>query len=101
MNTTKEKNYLITNQNQILEGKVIERTKELQLQTDKTERLMLNILPQSIADRLKQGDREISDKYQNTTNILSDKGKSYDKLFELLIQHESFNLIYIDTSYNI
>ena len=72
LNTTKEKNYLITNQNQILEEKVIERTKELQLQTDKTERLMLNILPQSIADRLKQGDREISDKYQNTTILFSD-----------------------------
>ena len=72
LNTTKEKNYLITNQNQILEEKVIERTKELQLQTDKTERLMLNILPQSIADRLKEGDREISDKYQNTTILFSD-----------------------------
>jgi len=62
----------IEEQNTLLENRVIERTQELQLQTEKTEKLMLNILPQSIAERLKDGDKEVSDKYQNTTILFSD-----------------------------
>jgi class 3 adenylate cyclase len=62
----------IEEQNALLENRVIERTQELQLQTEKTEKLMLNILPQSIAERLKDGDKEVSDKYQNTTILFSD-----------------------------
>ena len=72
LQTTEEHNRLISDQNQILEERVIVRTKDLQLQTEKTERLMLNILPQSIAERLKEGDKEVSDKYQNTTILFSD-----------------------------
>ena len=62
----------IEEQNALLENRVIERTQELQMQTEKTEKLMLNILPQSIAERLKDGDKEVSDKYQNTTILFSD-----------------------------
>jgi class 3 adenylate cyclase len=62
----------IEEQNTLLENRVIERTQELQMQTEKTEKLMLNILPQSIAERLKDGDKEVSDKYQNTTILFSD-----------------------------
>lgn len=69
---TKSRQRFIEEQNILLENRVIERTQELQVQTEKTERLMLNILPQSIAERLKDGDKEVSDKYQNTTILFSD-----------------------------
>ena len=72
LTTTVEHNRLIADQNQILETRVEERTKELQTQTDKTEKLMLNILPNSIADRLKQGETDIADKHLNTTILFSD-----------------------------
>jgi adenylate cyclase len=68
----KENQKILIEQNQTLEFKVNERTKELQLQTDKTEKLMLNILPNSIADRLKQGETDIADKHLNTTILFSD-----------------------------
>ena len=68
----KENQKILIEQNQTLEVKVKERTKELQLQTDKTEKLMLNILPNSIADRLKQGETDIADKHLNTTILFSD-----------------------------
>ena len=71
-NMTKSRQRFIEEQNTLLENRVIERTQELQMQTEKTEKLMLNILPQSIAERLKDGDKEVSDKYQNTTILFSD-----------------------------
>jgi class 3 adenylate cyclase len=71
-NMTKSRQRFIEDQNTLLENRVIERTQELQMQTEKTEKLMLNILPQSIAERLKDGDKEVSDKYQNTTILFSD-----------------------------
>ena len=68
-----EKNrQILADQNQILEVKVKERTHELHLESQKSERLMLNILPQSIATRLKAGDESISDSYQNATILFSD-----------------------------
>ena len=68
-----EKNrQILAEQNQTLEVKVKERTHELHLESQKSERLMLNILPQSIATRLKAGDESISDSYQNATILFSD-----------------------------
>ncbi len=68
-----EKNrQILADQNQMLETKVKERTHELHLESQKSERLMLNILPQSIATRLKAGDESISDSYQNATILFSD-----------------------------
>ena len=63
---------ILAEQNQTLEVKVKERTHELHLESQKSERLMLNILPQSIATRLKAGDEGISDSYQNATILFSD-----------------------------
>jgi class 3 adenylate cyclase len=63
---------ILSEQNQMLEVKVKERTHELQLESQKSERLMLNILPESIASRLKAGDDSISDSYQNATVLFSD-----------------------------
>lgn len=65
-------NKLVVQQNQILETRVKERTHELHLEVQKSERLMLNILPESIASRLKAGDDSISDSYQNATILFSD-----------------------------
>lgn len=63
---------ILAEQNQMLETKVQERTHELHLESQKSERLMLNILPESIASRLKAGDESISDSYQNATVLFSD-----------------------------
>jgi len=70
----KEKSHreFVENQNKVLEETVAERTKDLNLEMQKSERLMLNILPQSIATRLKAGDEGISDSYQNATILFSD-----------------------------
>jgi class 3 adenylate cyclase len=62
----------VENQNRVLEETVTERTKDLNLEVQKSERLMLNILPESIASRLKAGDESISDSYQNATILFSD-----------------------------
>jgi class 3 adenylate cyclase len=85
-------NKFIAQQNQTLEVKVKERTHELHLESQKSERLMLNILPQSIATRLKAGDEGISDSYQNATILFSDlvgftkmsSGKTAEELVFLL-----------------
>ena len=85
-------NKFIVQQNQTLEVKVKERTHELHLESQKSERLMLNILPQSIATRLKAGDEGISDSYQNATILFSDlvgftkmsSGKTAEELVFLL-----------------
>jgi class 3 adenylate cyclase len=62
----------VEDQNRVLEKTVAERTQDLKLEAQKSERLMLNILPQSIATRLKAGDEGISDSYQNATILFSD-----------------------------
>ena len=89
----KEENQkILIEQNQTLEVKVKERTHELHLESQKSERLMLNILPQSIATRLKAGDEGISDSYQNATILFSDlvgftkmsSGKTAEELVFLL-----------------
>ncbi|MEI6882370.1 MAG: adenylate/guanylate cyclase domain-containing protein [Bacteroidota bacterium] len=83
---------ILAEQNQTLEIKVKERTHELHLESQKSERLMLNILPQSIATRLKAGDESISDSYKNATILFSDlvgftkmsSGKTAEELVFLL-----------------
>lgn len=62
-----------------LELRVIERTSELQKANDqladereKTERLLLNILPEPIADRLKEGHKSIADGFAEVTILFAD-----------------------------
>ena len=82
----------VENQNRVLEETVTERTQDLKLEAQKSERLMLNILPQSIATRLKAGDESISDSYKNATILFSDlvgftkmsSGKTAEELVFLL-----------------
>ena len=75
---------------------------ELQVEREKSDNLLLNILPNEIADRLKQGDSTIADKHESVTILFADlvsftpqaKDLSAQKLVEIL------NLIFrkFDTS---
>ena len=65
--------------NESLELKVIERTKELQSEKEKTEdllkksdKLLLNVLPEPIADRLKKGETLIADHFEEASVIFID-----------------------------
>ncbi len=46
--------------------------KLLELEQEKTERLLLNVLPQTIATRLKQGERTIAERYNGVTVLFAD-----------------------------
>jgi class 3 adenylate cyclase len=89
---SREKQAFIEDQNRLLEDRVVQRTAELQAQTEKTEKLMLNILPKSIADRLKVGEEKISDSHMDATILFSDlvgftkmsSGKTAEELVFLL-----------------
>lgn len=65
--------------NEELEFRVEERTnalnetlKALQYQQEQSERLLLNILPEEIANRLKRGDSTIADTFANSTVLFAD-----------------------------
>ncbi len=45
---------------------------ELQVEREKSERLLLNILPQSIAERMKKGETNIADGHEDATVLLAD-----------------------------
>ncbi len=45
---------------------------QLQVEKEKSEQLLLNILPETIADRLKQGNRAIADSFANATILFAD-----------------------------
>ena len=57
---------------QSLERKVTERTSELALKNEEYERLLLNILPGSIAERLKRSSERIADSCSATTIVFAD-----------------------------
>jgi class 3 adenylate cyclase/HAMP domain-containing protein len=58
--------------NQELEQKVIKRTAELSLEKEKSEQLLLNILPRSIADRLKEDHSAIASAIDEVTILFAD-----------------------------
>src|SRR6266516_541427 len=47
---------------------------QLRMEREKSERLLLNILPKSIADRLKQGESTIADSFPDATVLFADLG---------------------------
>lgn len=57
---------------QILEKKVEERTQELIIAQEKTEKLILSILPYQIAQRLKDHTQVIADNFENVTILFAD-----------------------------
>jgi adenylate cyclase len=54
------------------EQKVVERTRELSEEREKSERLLLNILPPAIADRLKASEATIADAHPEVTVLFAD-----------------------------
>ncbi|MGB3512710.1 MAG: adenylate/guanylate cyclase domain-containing protein [Microcoleaceae cyanobacterium] len=57
---------------QELELRVIERTAELVKEKEKSESLLLNILPEQIAEKLKQGDHQIAEAFTEVTIMFAD-----------------------------
>ena len=69
----------LRNTSQELERRVLERTAQLQEANvnladaqEKSERLLLNILPESIADRLKEGEQQIAQSFPSATILFAD-----------------------------
>ncbi|MEC4892875.1 MAG: adenylate/guanylate cyclase domain-containing protein [Oscillatoria sp. PMC 1051.18] len=58
--------------NQELEHKVEQRTAELRLEKEKSEKLLLNILPKVIAERLKKNNDTIAEHYEEVTILFAD-----------------------------
>lgn len=58
--------------NEELEQRVIERTAELQLEQEKSERLLLNILPEPIAEKLKNDTSAIAEQFNEVTILFAD-----------------------------
>jgi class 3 adenylate cyclase/putative methionine-R-sulfoxide reductase with GAF domain len=56
----------------LLESRIAERTRELSEATQHSERLLLNILPHSIVERLKRGDQAIAERFEDVTVLFAD-----------------------------
>ena len=67
-----EKQHILQNQNDLLEEQVAERTAELQLEKQKSDDLLLNILPQEVADELKEMGTTKAQHYDEVTVIFTD-----------------------------
>jgi class 3 adenylate cyclase/HAMP domain-containing protein len=53
-------------------GTITNQTQTIKAQNEENERLLLNVLPASIADRLKQGETTIADSFANVSVLFSD-----------------------------
>lgn len=62
----------LTRFNAELEGQVLARTADLARAHEESERLLLNILPPSIAVRLKAGERAIADRFEKAAVLFAD-----------------------------
>jgi class 3 adenylate cyclase/ligand-binding sensor domain-containing protein len=64
--------YRIKQENLKLEVQVQQRTKELFAEKETSEKLLLNILPKNIAERLKNGESNIADSFAQVTVLFAD-----------------------------
>ena len=78
-----EKEQLIQKQNQILEQKFEERTKELQLEKNKSDDLLLNILPLDTANELKLNGF-VKPKHYDEVTVLFTAFKNFTKISQKL-----------------
>jgi len=62
----------ITARNHELERQVQDRTKDLKAEQERSDRLLLNVLPAQVADRLKNGERHIADSYSDASILFAD-----------------------------
>lgn len=76
--------------NKILEDKVKLRTSQLQEQTEKTEELLLNILPSETAEELKHNGKATARHY-NLVSILFTDFKGFTKIAELITPEDLVN----------
>ena len=67
-----EKQHILQNQNDLLEKQVDERTFELQKEKQKTENLLLNILPHEVAEELKENGSSEAKYYDEVTVLFTD-----------------------------
>ena len=58
--------------NRLLEARITERTRELSEATQRSERLLRNILPHSIVERLKRGEHAIAERFDEVTVMFAD-----------------------------
>ncbi len=58
--------------NRLLEARIAERTRELSDATQRSDRLLHNILPHPIVERLKRGDQAIAERYEDVTVLFAD-----------------------------
>lgn len=70
--TLKEKEQFISEQNIVLARKVQERTAELSNEKEKSDKLLMNILPEEVAEELKQTGTAAARQFQNVTVIFTD-----------------------------
>jgi len=68
----KENEKIVKEQNDILEIKVKERTRQLELEKKKSDDLLLNILPQDIAEELKETGTTAARLYSNVSVLFTD-----------------------------
>jgi class 3 adenylate cyclase len=55
-----------------LKNEVEEKTKDLRIEKEKSEQLLLNVLPDQIAERLKQGEQPIADHFDEASVVFID-----------------------------
>ena len=67
-----EKQQILQDQNDLLENQVNERTHELQKEKQKTEDLLLNILPHEVAEELKENGSSEAKYYDEVTVLFTD-----------------------------
>lgn len=77
---------------QELERRVRERTAQLSEEQEKSENLLLNILPESIATRLKDGDQNIADGFAEVTILFADI-VGFTELSQTIPPQELVNLL--------
>ena len=63
---------VLSEQNVLLENRVLERTREIQEEQEKSEKLLLNILPKKTAEELKSEGKALAHLYSNCTVLFSD-----------------------------
>lgn len=67
-----EKEHILKTQNEFLEQQVNERTSELQLEKEKSDNLLLNILPQEVAEELKNTGKTEAQHYDEVSVLFTD-----------------------------
>lgn len=72
LETTLENERIVREQNVILEHKVDERTKELRIEKEKSDALLLNILPVEVAEELKQKGMAEAKLFNDVTVMFTD-----------------------------